>query len=44
MVAAGEAAGAEIPMIEAIAAQMGAVAAAHPDEDLAVLFRGTAGD
>ena len=40
-VAAGEEAGAEIPMIEAIAAQMTAVAAAHPDDDLAVLFRGT---
>jgi 3-hydroxyisobutyrate dehydrogenase len=38
---AGDAAGAEIPMIEAIAAQMAAVAATHPDEDLAVLFRGT---
>jgi 3-hydroxyisobutyrate dehydrogenase len=42
-VEAGEEAGAEIPVIEAIAAQMAAVAAAHPDEDLAVLFRGTAG-
>ncbi len=42
-VAAGEAAGAEIPMIEAIAAQMAAVAAVHPDDDLAVLFRGSAG-
>jgi 3-hydroxyisobutyrate dehydrogenase len=40
-VAAGEEAGAEIPMIEAIAAQMAAVAALHPDEDLAALFRGT---
>jgi 3-hydroxyisobutyrate dehydrogenase len=40
-VAAGEEAGAEIPVIEAIAAQMTAVAAAHPDDDLAVLFRGT---
>jgi 3-hydroxyisobutyrate dehydrogenase len=43
-VAAGEEAGAEIPVIEAIAAQMTAVAEEHPDEDLAVLFRGTAGD
>jgi 3-hydroxyisobutyrate dehydrogenase len=42
-VEAGKEAGAEIPVIEAIAAQMAAVAAAHPDEDLAVLFRGTAG-
>jgi 3-hydroxyisobutyrate dehydrogenase len=42
-VAAGEEAGAEIPVIEAIAAQMTAVAAEHPDEDLAVLFRGTSG-
>ena len=33
---AGEEAGAEIPVIEAIAAQMTAVAAEHPDEDLAV--------
>jgi 3-hydroxyisobutyrate dehydrogenase len=40
-VAAGEEAGAEIPVIEAIAAQMTAVAAEHPDDDLAVLFRGT---
>jgi 3-hydroxyisobutyrate dehydrogenase len=40
-VAAGKEAGAEIPAIEAIAAQMAAVAAAHPDEDLAVLFLGT---
>jgi 3-hydroxyisobutyrate dehydrogenase len=39
-VAAGRDAGAEIPAIEAIAAQMEAVAAAHPDEDLAVLYRG----
>lgn len=43
-VAAGEEAGAEIPMIEAIAAQMAAVAATHPDDDLAVLFRGAAAD
>ncbi len=42
-VEAGEEAGAEIPMLEAIAAQMTAVAATHPDEDLAVLFRGAAG-
>jgi 3-hydroxyisobutyrate dehydrogenase len=42
-VAAGEEAGAEIPVIEAIAAQMTAVAAEHPDDDLAVLFRGTSG-
>jgi 3-hydroxyisobutyrate dehydrogenase len=40
-VAAGERAGAEIPAIEAIAEQMAAVAASHPDDDLAVLFRGT---
>lgn len=40
-VAAGKEAGAEIPVIEAIAAQMTAVAAEHPDDDLAVLFRGT---
>jgi 3-hydroxyisobutyrate dehydrogenase len=38
---AGVAAGAEIPVIEAIAAQMEAVAAEHPDEDVAALFRGT---
>jgi len=38
---AGAAAGAEIPVIEAIAAQMEAVAAEHPDEDVAALFRGT---
>jgi 3-hydroxyisobutyrate dehydrogenase len=43
-VAAGEEAGAEIPVIEAIAAQMTAVAAEHPDDDLAVLFRGTSGE
>jgi 3-hydroxyisobutyrate dehydrogenase len=43
-VAAGQEAGAEIPAIEAIAAQMTAVAEEHPDEDLAVLFRGTTGD
>jgi 3-hydroxyisobutyrate dehydrogenase len=42
-VAAGEEAGAEIPVIEAIAAQMTAVAAEYPDDDLAVLFRGTSG-
>jgi 3-hydroxyisobutyrate dehydrogenase len=38
---AGTAAGAEIPVIEAIAAQMEAVAAKHPDEDVAALFLGT---
>jgi 3-hydroxyisobutyrate dehydrogenase len=43
-VAAGREAGAEIPAIEAIAAQMDAVAAEHPDDDLAVLYRGTADD
>jgi 3-hydroxyisobutyrate dehydrogenase len=43
-VEAGQEVGAEIPVIEAIAAQMAAVAAAHPDEDLAALFRGTEGD
>jgi 3-hydroxyisobutyrate dehydrogenase len=43
-VEAGREAGAEIPAIEAIAAQMSAVAEAHPDEDLAVLFRGTRPD
>jgi 3-hydroxyisobutyrate dehydrogenase len=37
---AGAAAGAEIPVIEAIAAQMEAVAARHPDEDVAALFLG----
>ena len=42
-VAAGAEAGAEIPVMEAIAAQMEAVAAEHPDDDLAVLFRGTSG-
>ncbi|HKZ12823.1 MAG TPA: hypothetical protein VJL81_03150 [Solirubrobacterales bacterium] len=31
----------ELPAIEAIAAQMAAVAAKHPDDDLAGLFRGT---
>jgi 3-hydroxyisobutyrate dehydrogenase len=40
-VAAGTEEGAEIPVIEAIAAQMTAVAGEHPDEDIAVLFRGT---
>jgi 3-hydroxyisobutyrate dehydrogenase len=39
-VAAGEEAGAEIPAIEAIAAQLTAVAEAHPDEDLSAAFRG----
>jgi 3-hydroxyisobutyrate dehydrogenase len=43
-VQAGAEAGAEIPVIEAIAAQMEAVAAEHPDDDLAALFRGTADD
>lgn len=43
-VAAGKEAGAEIPAIEAIAAQLTAVAEAHPDEDLAAAFRGRAGD
>jgi 3-hydroxyisobutyrate dehydrogenase len=43
-VEAGREAGAEIPAIEAIAAQMSAVAEAHPDDDLAVLFRGTRPD
>ncbi|HEY0278920.1 MAG TPA: NAD(P)-dependent oxidoreductase [Solirubrobacterales bacterium] len=38
---AGAAVGAEIPVVEAIAAQMEAVAAEHPDDDIAVLFRGT---
>jgi 3-hydroxyisobutyrate dehydrogenase len=42
-VEAGRETGAEIPALEAIAAQMAAVAAAHPDEDLAALFRGAAG-
>jgi 3-hydroxyisobutyrate dehydrogenase len=40
---AGAAAGAEIPVIEAIAAQMETVAAKHPDEDVAALFLGTGG-
>lgn len=40
-VEAGAGAGAEIPVIEAIAAQMTAVAAEHPDDDLAILIRGT---
>jgi 3-hydroxyisobutyrate dehydrogenase len=39
-VAAGQEAGAEIPAIEAIAAQLTAVAETHPDEDLAVAFLG----
>jgi 3-hydroxyisobutyrate dehydrogenase len=42
-VAAGQAAGAEIPAIEAIAAQMQAVAEVHPDDDIAALFRGARG-
>ena len=37
---AGAAVGAEIPVVEAIAAQMEAVAAKHPDEDVAALFLG----
>ena len=37
---AGEEAGAEIPALEAIAAQLTAVAEDHPDEDLAVAFLG----
>jgi 3-hydroxyisobutyrate dehydrogenase len=41
---AGRAAGAEIPVLEAIAAQMEAVAAKHPDDDLAVLYRGAEDD
>ena len=40
-VEAGAEVGAEIPMLEAIAAQAAAVAAQYPDEDLAALFRGT---
>jgi 3-hydroxyisobutyrate dehydrogenase len=43
-VEAGEEAGAEIPAIKAIAAQMEAVAAEHPDDDLAALFLGTTDD
>ncbi|HEX4752438.1 MAG TPA: NAD(P)-dependent oxidoreductase [Solirubrobacterales bacterium] len=43
-VEAGEEVGAEIPMTRAIADQMDAVAAAHPDEDVAALFRGAAED
>jgi 3-hydroxyisobutyrate dehydrogenase len=43
-VAAGEEAGAEIPATRAIAAQLTAVAAAHPDEDLAAAFLGTGAD
>ncbi len=39
-VEAGRGAGAEIPMIEAIAAQMAAVAEHHGDEDLAALYFG----
>ncbi len=39
-VEAGAAAGAEIPMIEAIAGQMAAVAENHGDEDLAALYFG----
>ncbi len=40
---AGRRAGAEIPAIEAIAAQFGAVAETHPDEDLAAAFLGSDG-
>jgi 3-hydroxyisobutyrate dehydrogenase len=43
-VEAGQEVGAEIPALEAIAAQMEAVAAGHPDEDVAALFRGAADD
>jgi 3-hydroxyisobutyrate dehydrogenase len=43
-VEAGAEVGAEIPALEAIAAQMAAVAAAHPDEDVAALILGAAGD
>jgi 3-hydroxyisobutyrate dehydrogenase len=43
-VRAGEEAGAEIPVTRAIAAQMEAVAAEHPDDDLAALFLGIAND
>jgi 3-hydroxyisobutyrate dehydrogenase len=43
-VAAGEEAGAEVPAIEAIAAQLTAVAEAHPDEDIAAAILGRAGD
>jgi 3-hydroxyisobutyrate dehydrogenase len=41
---AGEAAGAPIPLIEAVAERFTAVAAEHPDQDLAAVFRGTADD
>lgn len=41
--AAGREAGAEVPAIEAIAAQLTAIAAAHPDQDLAVAFLGRDG-
>jgi 3-hydroxyisobutyrate dehydrogenase len=37
---AGVEAGAEIPIIEALAERFAAVAAAYPDEDLAAVFRG----
>jgi 3-hydroxyisobutyrate dehydrogenase len=43
-VEAGQEVGAEIPVLEAIAAQIEAVAAGHPDEDIAVLFLGTGED
>jgi 3-hydroxyisobutyrate dehydrogenase len=38
---AGQAAGAQIPLIEALAERFTAVARVHPDEDLAAVFRGT---
>jgi 3-hydroxyisobutyrate dehydrogenase len=41
---AGVEAGAEIPIIEALADRFAAVAAAYPDEDLAAMFRGTDDD
>jgi 3-hydroxyisobutyrate dehydrogenase len=43
-VAAGQEAGAEIPATEAIAAQLTAIAEAHPDEDVSVAFLGKDGD
>jgi len=39
-VAAAKEAGAEIPAIEVIAAQLTAIGEAHPDEDVAVAFLG----
>jgi 3-hydroxyisobutyrate dehydrogenase len=41
---AGQATGAQIPMIETLAERFAAVAAIHPDEDLAAVFRGTGDD